>query len=443
MSGQTITKTLVDGLEPAASEYTIWDGKLPGFGVRVRPSGARSFIIVYRAGTGRTAPFRRYTVGAVGKMAPEAARTQAKILLGNVANGADPAAEKRAKRPKAEQLTFDELAQRYIDEYAKPNKSSWENDVGYLKRPRTALKHVLASSVTDDDIADVLDEIAEDAPVSANRAQSVIHKMFEWARQPGRKYVPSNPIHGMERRGGSETSRTRVLSDEEIKTLWSGLEHPDVPSDRQVGLALKLVLTTMIRPYQAAGALRVELHGLQTSAAEYHMPSHRVKGRREVVVPLSPLAVEVIGLTNSENQIPVFPSRYGEEPQAIRRSALSSALNGRPAKKKRPIRKGIRQFLGMEHFTPHDLRRTAATIARRAGAPRDDVKAVLDHVDGDVTAVYDKYDMLAEKRAVANILADELRKIIGTKSDSAKPALNFDRSNVVPVEEQISVTGQI
>jgi hypothetical protein len=95
--------------------------------------------------------------------------------LGNVANGADPAAEKRAKRPKAEQLTFDELAQRYIDEYAKPNKSSWENDVGYLKRPRTALKRVLASSVTDDDIADVLDEIAEDAPVSANRAQSVIH----------------------------------------------------------------------------------------------------------------------------------------------------------------------------------------------------------------------------------------------------------------------------
>jgi Arm domain-containing DNA-binding protein len=206
MSGQTITKTLVDGLEPAASEYTIWDAKLPGFGVRVRPSGAKSFVIVYRAGTGRTAPVRRLTLAAVGKIAPEAARTQAKILLGTVANGADPAAEKRAKRPKAEQLTFDELAQRYIDEYAKPNKSSWENDVGYLKRPRTALKRVLASSVTDDDIADVLDEIAEDAPVSANRAQSVIHKMFEWARQPGRKHVPSNPIHGMERRGGSDIS---------------------------------------------------------------------------------------------------------------------------------------------------------------------------------------------------------------------------------------------
>lgn len=441
MSSRTITKTVVDGLEPRPTEYTVWDGKLPGFGVRVRPSGARSFIIVYRAGTGRTAPFRRFTVGAVGKMAPEAARTQAKILLGTVANGADPAAEKRAKRPKAEQLTFEELVQRYIDEYAKPNKSSWENDVGYLKRPRAALGRTLASSITDDDIADVLDEVAEDAPVSANRAQSVIHKMFEWARQPGRKYVPSNPIHGMERRGGSETSRTRVLSDEEIKTLWWGLDNPEVPCDRQVALSLKLVLTTMIRPYQAAGALRAELHGLQTSSAEYHMPSHRVKGRREVVVPLSPLAVEVIGLTNSEDQIPVFPSRYGEEPQAIRRSALSSALNGRPAKKKRPARKGVRTFLGMEHFTPHDLRRTAATIARRAGAPRDNVKALLDHVDGDVTAVYDKYDMLSEKRAVANILADELRKIVGDRPKVGKHEDFFERVEPAP-EEKMGVPRQ-
>lgn len=54
-------------------------------------------------------------------------------------------------------------------------------------------------------------------------------------------------------------------------------------------------------------------------------------------------------------------------------------------------RLGIREFLGMQHFTAHDLRRTAATIARRAGAPRPDVKALLDHINGDMTAVYDKY----------------------------------------------------
>jgi integrase len=66
----------------------------------------------------------------------------------------------------------------------------------------------------------------------------------------------------------------------------------------------------------------------------------------------------------------------------------------------------------MAHFTAHDLRRTAATIARRAGAPRPDVKALLDHLQGDVTDVYDKYDMLPEKRRVVDILAAELRRII-------------------------------
>jgi integrase len=68
----------------------------------------------------------------------------------------------------------------------------------------------------------------------------------------------------------------------------------------------------------------------------------------------------------------------------------------------------------MAHFTAHDLRRTAATIARRAGAPRPDVKALLDHLPGDVTDVYDKYDMLPEKRRVVDILAAELRRIIGS-----------------------------
>jgi integrase len=416
MTYQTITKTLVDGLETKGAEYSVWDSKLTGFGVRVRPTGAKTFLIVYRAGTGRTAPFRRYTIGAVGKIAPDAARAQAKALLGSIANGVDPSAEKRAKRPKAEDVSFDQLCQRYMDEYAKPNKSSWKNDEGYLNRPRAALGRMPANKVTDDDIADVLDDIAEDAPVSSNRTQSVLHKMFEWARQPGRKYVAANPIRGLERRGGKEASRKRVLSDDEIRKLWWGLEDPDVPCDRQVGLALKLVLTTMVRPYQAAGALRTELHGLRTAAPEYHMPPHRVKGRREVVVALSPLALEVVDLTNSENQVPVFPSKYGEEPQPIRRSALSQALNDKASEG----RTGVRTFLGMEHFTPHDLRRTAATIARRGGALRTDVKAMLDHVDGDVTAVYDKYDMLAEKRAVANILAAELRRIIGDKPKTEK-----------------------
>ena len=487
MSGQTITKTLVDGLEPAASEYTIWDGKLPGFGVRVRPSGARSFIIVYRAGTGRTAPFRRYTVGAVGKMAPEAARTEAKILLGTVASGADPAAEKRANRPKRDQMTFDAFADKYVAEYVvgpggkeiveafnqtgkwppelpTANKKSWRNDVQYLKRPREEWSRLLAASITDDDVADLLDTIAEDAPVTANRTQSILHKMFKWGMQPGRKYVPSNPLAGLERRGGKEKKRDRVLSDDEIRTLWWGLDLPDCPVERPVALAIRFILATMVRPYQAAGARIAELTHLGTDSALYDMPPGRVKKDRAVLVPLSDLAQEIVreatarerpGIGHNHPPEPIddaapevlFPSKFSAGDVAIARASISQALNGKKKGSKKgkdtADRTGIREFLRLDHFTAHDLRRTAATIARRAGAARPDVKALLDHVNGDVTAVYDKYDMLPEKRAVANILASELRKIIAAKPHSEDREIILAQSNVMLLEDRISVPSEI
>ncbi|MGL3109189.1 tyrosine-type recombinase/integrase [Bradyrhizobium sp. BR 1432] len=464
MSGQTITKSLVDGLEKQASEYTVWDAKLPGFGVRVRPTGAKSFVIVYRAGTGRGAPVRRYTVAAVGKLAPEAARTQAKILLGNIANGADPAAAKRANRPKRDQLTFDAFADRYIAEYVigtggkeivqafnatgkwpaeipSANKKSWKNDVQYLKRPRDEWGRLLAAAITDDDAAELLDLIAETAPVSANRTQSILHKMFKWGKQPGRKYVPSNPLEGMERRGGKEKERNRVLADDEIRILWWGLDLPDCPVERPVALAIRFILATMVRPYQAAGARIAELTHLDTVEALYDMPPGRVKKDRAVLVPLSELAKEIvreattrerpgIGHNNPPepiDEVPaevVFPSKFSIGDIAISRASISQALNGKKKGKKKgkdiSDRGGIREFLGLAHFTAHDLRRTAATIARRGGAPRPDVKALLDHVNGDVTAVYDKYDMLPEKRQVATILEAELRKIIGSRPSIAE-----------------------
>ena len=97
--------------------------------------------------------------------------------------------------------------------------------MGYLKKPRLHWGHLPASSITPDDAADLLDMIAETAPVGANRTQSILHTMFKWARQPGtkgRKLVIHNPISDLEQRGGKEKRRERVLTDAEIKTLWWG-----------------------------------------------------------------------------------------------------------------------------------------------------------------------------------------------------------------------------
>jgi hypothetical protein len=92
-----ITKRLIDGLEPRENEYFVWDAALVGFGVRVQTTGAKSYVVKYRAGTGRGAPTRRVTLSKVGKITPDEARALAKKTLGSVAHGADPAAQRAAE----------------------------------------------------------------------------------------------------------------------------------------------------------------------------------------------------------------------------------------------------------------------------------------------------------------------------------------------------------
>src|SRR6185312_17422371 len=115
MGGQRISKRLVDGLRPANKEFVVWDSALRGFGVRVRPSGAMSFVVIYRAGVGRKAPVRKVTLGAVGKITPDTARSLAEKALGAIAHGRDPAAERARDR---ESITVKELAVAFLDDHA-------------------------------------------------------------------------------------------------------------------------------------------------------------------------------------------------------------------------------------------------------------------------------------------------------------------------------------
>src|SRR3954469_13128268 len=114
MTAQRITKRTVDALQANGREFVLWDDTVSGFGVRVRPSGTKSYVVVYRAGAGRGAPVRRYTIAAIGKITPERARTRAKVILGAVAHGLDPANQKTAERGTP---SVAELADRFMAEH--------------------------------------------------------------------------------------------------------------------------------------------------------------------------------------------------------------------------------------------------------------------------------------------------------------------------------------
>ena len=95
----SLSKRTVEALEPAAKSWIAWDDKLTGFGVRVQPSGLKSFIVNYRPGDGgRKAPNKRVVIGRYGRIAPDKARRLAQDLLGRVARGEDPAGERSEAR---------------------------------------------------------------------------------------------------------------------------------------------------------------------------------------------------------------------------------------------------------------------------------------------------------------------------------------------------------
>lgn len=135
-----LSKRVVDQSTIAQSDYFIWDDELPGFGLRVFTSGRRSYLVQYRAG-GRT---RRFTIGPHGVWTPETARREARILLGRIAGGENPAEEKQLD---TKAITIKELCTRYLADCEAglvPGKSGRPKKPSTLQIDRSRIRrHIL------------------------------------------------------------------------------------------------------------------------------------------------------------------------------------------------------------------------------------------------------------------------------------------------------------
>jgi integrase len=201
--------------------------------------------------------------------------------------------------------------------------------------------------------------------------------LFNWAAEAGRDYATASPCVNLPKLD-PEHPRTRVLTEEQIRVFWHGLDRDDLTWDRKTRLALKFELVTMLRSNELLGARRSELFDLDGENPRFDVPLKRVKKRRVIQQPLSDLAVEIIkeSLTSDEQQY-VFASSHGDQPMG--RQAMANALRGtryRNGKVKTP---GICALLGLKRFTPHDLRRTSATLAGDLGFDDAMIAKCLDH----------------------------------------------------------------
>jgi integrase len=214
MTAQRITKRTVDALKSNGSEFTVWDNAVTGFGVRVRTTGAKSYVVVYRAGSGRGAPVRRYTIAAVGKIAPERARARAKVILGSVAHGHDPADQKTTERGMP---TMAELADRFMAEHVEVKRKGrtaefYRDILDRIVKP--AIGTTKADKLNRLQVAKLHSSLSS-TPFQANRVLAVVGSMYAFAGRAGIVPENTNPARRIDK--FKESRRERFLTGEELE----------------------------------------------------------------------------------------------------------------------------------------------------------------------------------------------------------------------------------
>lgn len=382
-----LTKRLIDTLQPQEKDYFEWDDDLPGFGVRVWPTGKKVYVAQYRAGT----RLRRMKIGAHGPLTVEEARKGARVILGQVARGEDPQEERQTLR---KSLTVAQLCDNYLKAAEKghimgkrrqPKKASTlYSDRGRIERHiKPLLGKKLVRDLTQADINRFIRDVAagktaavvvterkggkavvEGGAGTASRTAGLLGGILSFAVSEG--IIPFNPATGVKR--PADNRRQRRLSAEEYRTLGEALAAADADRETEQGLhAIWLLALT--------GCRLGEVLNLKWAEVDRDGGCFRLQDTKEgaSVRPVGKAAFDLIEqITPKEGNPFVLTAIRGE-----------GAFRGMARAWKR-----IMDRAKLEGVTAHTLRHSFASVAADLGLTETVVAALLGHSAGSVTSRY-------------------------------------------------------
>lgn len=384
---KALTAASIDKMKSPEKRVEIPDPALSGLYLVHQPSGAKSWAVRYRFG-GKP---RKATLGKWPLMGIKEARLAASNALAAVENGRDPGAEKIAtKRERAESADSNSVAT-LIEVFNRRHLSTLRSgaDVYSLlqKYVVSAWGERDARTIAKRDVIDLLDSILDAGKATtANRVRAHLSKFFGWLAD--RDVIDISPVLGV-KPVARERKRDRVLSEDEVRWLWRACEDVGQPW----GSFGQLLLLTGQRRGEVAKMTESEIDG-----DVWHLSADRTKNGRAHTVPLSDVAQAVLaGVERLKSRAGYILTTTGKTPvQGFQKGRLNIAQRmAQIASEERGERVEI------EHFTWHDLRRTAATGMARLGIPVRVTEAVLNHVSGTgggIVAVYQRHDYADEKR---------------------------------------------
>lgn len=399
-----LTKSVVDRVEPPSKgQRFIRDEVLTGFGLRVTPSGAKSFVVEVRV-NGRN---RRKTLGRYGPLTVEQARRAAQQYLGQVASGIDPVAE--AKAAKARQVTVREALEDYLSVRKGLKPSTIHDYRRHLRESFPDWADRPLGSIRKDAIAERHRQIGERSPARANNAMRVLRAVFNFARGQyegpnGESLFPENPVDRLSHtRAWYPLERRRTFIHRRQLPAWfdavETVRQSEADSDaRSIGDLLLLLLFTGMRRSEGMHLKWEDVDFLDRTLC---IPD--TKNREPLTLPLSDFLFDLLSQRQEQAEGPyVFPGKGGYGPLVEPRRHM----------------RRVTELSGVS-FTLHDLRRTFITVAESLDIPYYALKQLVNHkAAGDVTAGYivTNFERL---RGPMQRITDELLSAAGVREHGA------------------------
>jgi integrase len=371
-----LTDRGIAGLKPASDgkRILVWDAIVPGLAVRVTDTGSKSFVLVVRY-PGSPHPTPR-SLGKVGAITLADARELARSWLKSISASIDPATAAQAARDR----TFRAICEQYLArEGSALRTAEWRRWI--LDRViYPALGDRPITEIRRSDIVQLLDGVADQrGPVMANRTLGVVRRVMNWHATRSDDFR-SPIVRGMAR---AETSRERVLTDAELRALWSASF-----GSGTFGALFRFLLLTAARRSEASQLQWSEI----SEDGVWTLPAARNKTGQVLLRPLSTATLDLLAKIPRNDEF-VFTLHGQRSGLVVARSAFGERA-------------------GVEGWTLHDLRRTARSLMSRAGVPNDHAERCLGHVIGGVRGVYDRHEYLEEKRTAFEKLAALIGEIV-------------------------------
>lgn len=415
------TDKQVAALRPRSKRYEKAEPGRTGLRLRVGPAGGKSWTFAYKW----RGEAKRLLLGHYPGMGLADAHMALADVKAKLKAGTDPGIQIAAERDaELNAETFDELAEEYIARHAAKMKTGHQDELLLKAEVIPTWRSRKAREITRRDIIKLLDRLEDRGVlVQRNRLAGLLSRVFAFALDRG--IVDASPAAGVKRL--PEKSRARFLTVEEIRTLWQGLESPELKMIPAVRLAVKFLIATGQRRSEVAGIERSEIDDIQ---AVWRLPAARAKNGREHIIPLPPLAMHLVAEADKlrVRSEPVRAKRsgrpaYDPEPspflfpswrlgRPLNADALTRGLNNNRAALGLEVMDDVALKAG-DSARVHDLRRTFATWHGELGTAPEVLSALLNHAPTHITAsVYNRASLLEPRRRAMEVWCAWLERVV-------------------------------